>query len=209
MSDNKDELHTDRHIENINAENKPGVLKQAILDNLHFIQGRSSEFATLNDWYMAVAYTVRDKMMKNWIDSLQSLRGKDLKIVGYLSAEFLMGPHLGNALINLGIFHEVKNSVENLGLDFNILLKQEEEPGLAIRHLGHRRHQQRHVVLVLTLGHRGRVLAGRRQVAAVSGAANLDKALRRAAYGADLPSERRTLALRRTRVAERTQHVSV
>ena len=116
--------------------NKPAELKQAILDNLYFIQGKPSEFATLNDWYIAVAYTVRDRMMKNWIDSLQRLRDKDLKIVGYLSAEFLMGPHLGNALINLGIFDEIKEAVEQLGLDLNQLMEQEEEPGLGNGGLG-------------------------------------------------------------------------
>jgi starch phosphorylase len=136
MSDNKDELHTDRHIENINAENKPGVLKQAILDNLHFIQGRSSEFATLNDWYMAVAHTVRDRLMKNWIHFTDRLHDKDLKIVGYLSAEFLMGPHLGNALINLGIWDEIKEAVELLGLDLQQIMKQEGEPGLGNGGLG-------------------------------------------------------------------------
>ena len=85
---------------------------------------------------MAVAYTVRDRMMKNWITSLQRLRDKDLKIVGYLSAEFLMGPHLGNALINLGIFDEIKEAVEQLGLDLHQLMEQEEEPGLGNGGLG-------------------------------------------------------------------------
>src|SRR6478735_6442670 len=116
--------------------NKPGELKQAILDNLYFIQGRSSELATPNDWYMATAFTVRDRMMKNWIDLLERLYNKDLKIVGYLSAEFLMGPHLGNALINLGIWDEIKEAVELLGLDLQQIMKQEGEPGLGNGGLG-------------------------------------------------------------------------
>jgi starch phosphorylase len=120
----------------IRLGNSPAELKASILDNLYFIQGRSSELATLNDWYMAVAYTVRDRMMENWIKVIQRLSDKDLKIVGYLSAEFLMGPHLGNALINLGIFGETKEAVESLGLDLNRLLKQEEEPGLGNGGLG-------------------------------------------------------------------------
>ena len=57
-----------KDIGQIAPRSKPGELKQAILDNLYFIQGKPSEFATLNDWYIAVAYTVRDRMMKNWID---------------------------------------------------------------------------------------------------------------------------------------------
>src|SRR6478735_11250618 len=116
--------------------NKPGELKQAILDNLYFIQGRSSELATPNDWYMATAFTVRDRMMKNWIDLLERLYNKDLKIVGYLSAEFLMGPHLGNALINLGIYDEVDEAVESLGQHLDQFMKQEEEPGLGNGGLG-------------------------------------------------------------------------
>jgi starch phosphorylase len=125
-----------KDIEQIASRNKPGELKQAILDNLYFIQGRPSQFATPNDWYVAVAYTVRDRMMKNWITSLQRLRDKELEIVGYLSAEFLMGPHLGNALINVGIFDEIKEAVEQLGLDLYQVMEQEEEPGLGNGGLG-------------------------------------------------------------------------
>src|SRR5215831_16681250 len=126
----------DTELVDIRLGNNPAELKESILDNLYFIQGRSSELATLNDWYMSVAYTVRDRMMENWIKIIQRLNEKDLKIVGYLSAEFLMGPHLGNALINLGIFDEIKEAVESLGLDLNQITKQEEEPGLGNGGLG-------------------------------------------------------------------------
>src|SRR3954453_1992077 len=114
-------------IEQIGSRNKPEEMKQAILDNLYYLQGKSTELATMNDWYIAVAYTVRNRMMKNWVRLLERLHDKDLKIVGYLSAEFLMGPHLGNAMINLDIFNEIKDAVEQLGLDINEVLQQEEE----------------------------------------------------------------------------------
>jgi len=91
-------------IEQIGSRNKPEEMKQTILENLYYLQAKSTELATMNDWYIAVAYTVRNRMMKNWVRILERLHDKDLKIVGYLSAEFLMGPHLGNALINLDIF---------------------------------------------------------------------------------------------------------
>src|SRR3954447_20834338 len=123
-------------LEKISSQNTPAELKRAILDNLYFIQGKSTELATMNDWYIAVAHTVRNKMMLNWVTLLQKLHGKDLKIVGYLSAEFLMGPHLGNAMINLGIFDDIKNAVEELDLDLNQVLQQEEEPGLGNGGLG-------------------------------------------------------------------------
>ena len=69
-------------------------LQQAILDNLYYIQGRIPALATLTDWYMALAYTVRDRMMNDWITSFSRMRKEDIKIVGYLSAEFLIGPQL-------------------------------------------------------------------------------------------------------------------
>ncbi len=120
----------------IRTGTKPEEIKQAILDHLHFTVGRSPGLATQNDWYMAVAYSLRDRMMKDWIDTLHRHKKGDIKIVGYLSAEFLMGPHMGNALISLGIEDEVKKAVEMLGLDFNIILHQEEEPGLGNGGLG-------------------------------------------------------------------------
>src|SRR6516225_2849932 len=76
--------------------NQPATLEQDILDNLYYVQGKTKELATRNDWYMAVAYTVRDRLMKNWIDTLYGMMNKQVKLVGYLTAEFLMGPHLGN-----------------------------------------------------------------------------------------------------------------
>ena len=117
--------HQNSELQSIRAVNEPAVLKQAILDHLYYTQGKPVNLATLNDWYMAVAYAVRDRMMQNWINLIHRMNDKDLKIVGYLSAEFLMGPHLGNALINLGIYDEIKNAVESLGLDFQQIIKQE------------------------------------------------------------------------------------
>lgn len=113
-----------------------GEIKKAILDNLYYVQGRSPDIATMNDWYMAVAYTLRGRMLSGWIPSLKKLHHSDEKMVGYLSAEFLVGPHLGNALVNLGLHDEVKEAVISLGLDFNKLIHQEEEPGLGNGGLG-------------------------------------------------------------------------
>ena len=111
-------------------------LRQAILDHLHFTQARNRELATANDWYMALAHAVRDRMLDDWLISLQHLRRNGLKVVSYLSAEFLMGPHLGNNLVNLGIVEPVRLAVEELGLNLNDLLRQEEEPGLGNGGLG-------------------------------------------------------------------------
>lgn len=121
---------------NIRSGNTVDELLDDILDHLYFNQGKSKDLATLHDWYMAVAYTVRDRMMQKWVDSLQMLYEKDIKIIGYLSAEFLVGPHLGNAMVNLGILDVVKEATAQLGLDLDQLMDQEEEPGLGNGGLG-------------------------------------------------------------------------
>jgi starch phosphorylase len=111
-------------------------LKQAVLDNLYYVQGRRPEIATPNDWYMAVAYTVRDRMLDRFITALEGFWNPKIKFACYLSAEFLMGPHLGNNLLNLGITSQMRDAVKELGLDPDDLLAQEEEPGLGNGGLG-------------------------------------------------------------------------
>jgi glycogen phosphorylase len=115
---------------------EPEEIKQSILDNMYYTQGRTPAFALPQEWYMAVAYAVRDRMMKNWVDSLAGFTKGKNKIVGYLSAEFLLGPHLGNAMLNLGITEQVKQAVEALGLNLQELIALEEEPGLGNGGLG-------------------------------------------------------------------------
>jgi len=111
-------------------------IKQSILDNLQFAQARVPELATLNDWYMAVAFTIRDRMLDNWTKTMKQLQRKDIRAVCYLSAEFLLGPHLANNIINLGIYKQVSQAVSDLGLDLEQLIAQEEEPGLGNGGLG-------------------------------------------------------------------------
>jgi starch phosphorylase len=112
------------------------TLKRAFLDNLFYIQGKFPAIATLNDYYMALAYTVRDRLFKRWITTAEAYGNQQARTVCYLSAEFLMGPHLGNNLINLGIYDQVKQAIDELGLTFEELLEQEEEPGLGNGGLG-------------------------------------------------------------------------
>jgi len=112
------------------------ALQRAFLDNLFYIQGKFPTLATQNDYYMALAYMVRDRLLHRWISTAAEYTAKGSRTVAYLSAEFLMGPHLGNNLINLGIYNEVKDAIEELGLDFDELLLQEEEPGLGNGGLG-------------------------------------------------------------------------
>jgi starch phosphorylase len=116
--------------------NQPEMLERDILENLYYVQGKTKNLATIQDWYMAVAFTVRCRLMDNWIDTLHNLQEKKDKLVGYLSAEFLMGPHLGNALINLGALSEFEQAMQNLGVDLRQVIDIEEEPGLGNGGLG-------------------------------------------------------------------------
>jgi starch phosphorylase len=112
------------------------ALVQSFLDNLIFVQGRSTERATINDLYMALAHTVRDRLVERWIQTVKNYQAQDVRIVCYLSAEFLTGPHLANNLINLGIYDEAEQAMRQLDIDLNVLIEQEEEPGLGNGGLG-------------------------------------------------------------------------
>ncbi len=112
------------------------ALAQSFLDNLFFVQGRSIERATINDLYMALAHTVRDRLVERWISTVKNYQAQDVRVVCYLSAEFLTGPHLANNLINLGIYDEAEQAMRQLGIDLSVLIEQEEEPGLGNGGLG-------------------------------------------------------------------------
>lgn len=112
------------------------TLKRAFLDNLFYVQAKFPKISTQNDYYMALAYTVRDRLLNRWLHTNQTYLEKAPRTVAYLSAEFLLGPHLGNNLINLGLYNIVKQAMEDLGLDLTDLLQQEEEPGLGNGGLG-------------------------------------------------------------------------
>jgi len=110
--------------------------KRAFLDNLFFVQGRFQSVATPNDNYMALAYTVRDRLLERWIKTSLTYKAGQSRTVAYLSAEFLPGPNLGNNLVNLGAMQVVRQAMTEVGLDLDKLLEQEEEPGLGNGGLG-------------------------------------------------------------------------
>jgi glycogen phosphorylase len=121
--------------EDIRTGASAAALAQALLDNLYYVLGRTTELATLNDWYMALAYTVRDRLLRRWVDTLRLIR-KEGKVVSYLSAEFLLGPQLATNIDSLGIRDQVKEAVARQGLKLEELLAQEREPGLGNGGLG-------------------------------------------------------------------------
>ncbi len=114
----------------------PETLRRAYENHLYYSQGRPLRDASLRDHYQAIAYTVRDRLLQRWLASQESYRQQRAKQVCYLSAEFLMGRHLGNSLINLHLHERIRQVVAEVGLDLDLLLEQEEEPGLGNGGLG-------------------------------------------------------------------------
>lgn len=120
---------------NLHTESGVQEIKQSILDNLHTHLAKTPHTATQRDWHTALSYTVRDHMIQQWITTTQSFT-EDITIVAYLSSEFLLGPQLGNNLINLGIYDQFSQAAKQLGLHFDALCDQEQEPGLGNGGLG-------------------------------------------------------------------------
>jgi starch phosphorylase len=112
------------------------TLKRAFADNLFYLQGKYESLATQDDFYMALAYTLRDRLLSRWLKTLKTYLENDVKTVYYLSAEFLMGRHLGNSLINLNLYERVRQAVEESGLDLEEILEHEPDPGLGNGGLG-------------------------------------------------------------------------
>ena len=129
-------LSSERREETERTSLTPAAIKRAFLDNLFYVLGKFPALATRNDYYMALAYAVRDRMLQRWISTATAYTEQGSRTVCYLSAEFLVGPHLGNNLLNLGINDSVKKVVTELGLNFDELLQTEEEPGLGNGGLG-------------------------------------------------------------------------
>jgi len=126
----------DMHVEDDRTGMGKEAIKRAFLDNLFYAQGKFPALASRNDYYMALATLVRDRLLHRWISTAAAYTRERARTVAYLSAEFLMGPHLGNNLVNLGIYERVQQALAELGLDFDDLLACEEEPGLGNGGLG-------------------------------------------------------------------------
>lgn len=112
------------------------TLKRAFADNLFYLQGKYESLATQDDFYMALAYTLRDRLLSRWLKTLKTYLENDVKVVYYLSAEFLMGRHMGNSLINMHLYDRVRQAVEESGLNLDEILEHEPDPGLGNGGLG-------------------------------------------------------------------------
>ena len=136
MTISQDRLEQQITIEDDRTGLSVATIKRAIADHLYYLQGKSLATASLNDYYLALAYTVRDRLMQGWLATAQTYLDPDVKVVCYFSAEFLVGTHLSNNLVNLDIYTPVVQAVEESRLNFNEIVEQEEEPGLGNGGLG-------------------------------------------------------------------------
>jgi glycogen phosphorylase len=123
-------------VEDERTSNTVAALKQGILDNLFYVVGKRAEVATDRDHFMALAYTVRDRILARWLTTKEDYAKHNVRTVYYLSAEFLMGPYLASNILNLGIEDVIRQAAAELDLDLSHLIGQESEPGLGNGGLG-------------------------------------------------------------------------
>ncbi len=112
------------------------AIRRSFVDNLFYVTVRTFDNATPLDHYTALAYTIRDRLLARFIATDENYKFRDVKMVAYMSAEYLLGPHLGNILHNLGLWDNVRLAMNELGLDLETILEVEEEPGLGSGGLG-------------------------------------------------------------------------
>ena len=112
------------------------TLLEAMQRHLFYSQAKSPSLATPRDHYLALALAVRDRLLQSWVDTAATYTHQSVRTAAYLSAEYLMGPHLENNLVNLGLRQEAEEACGALGLDLTQLISQEPEPGLGNGGLG-------------------------------------------------------------------------
>ena len=110
--------------------------KKELESNVRMLFRRKLEEATPQQIYQAVAYSVKDDIIDNWIETHKAYEKQDKKMVYYMSMEFLMGRALGNNMINLLCYDEVRETLEELGLDMNLIEDQEPDAALGNGGLG-------------------------------------------------------------------------
>ena len=115
---------------------KKEAFKKSVKDNVKFLYRKTIEEATQEQIFQAVSYTVKDVIIDNWLETQKAYDEQDPKTVYYMSMEFLMGRALGNNLINLCAYGEVKEALEELGFDLNCIEDQEPDPALGNGGLG-------------------------------------------------------------------------
>ncbi|WP_455851625.1 glycogen phosphorylase [Pantoea endophytica] len=112
------------------------ALKHSIAYKLMFTIGKDPSIANKHEWLNAALLAVRDRMVERWLRSSRAQLSQDVRQVYYLSMEFLMGRTLGNALLAMGIYEDLNQALEEMGLDLSELMEEENDPGLGNGGLG-------------------------------------------------------------------------
>lgn len=133
-------IHRSEPAEVVVEDDRTGMrletFQRAFKDNLYYLQGVNENLATLYDYYMALSYTMRDRLMHRWIKTIETYAREGVKGVYYLSAEFLMGRQLGKNLLNAGCWRTAHRCLKEAGLNLYDIMEQEPEPGLGNGGLG-------------------------------------------------------------------------
>ena len=112
------------------------IYKKSVVDNVKNLYRRTIDEATPNQVFQAVAYAVKDVIIDEWIATHKEYEKKDVKTVYYLSMEFLMGRALGNNIISIMARQEVREALDELGFDLNVIEDQEPDAALGNGGLG-------------------------------------------------------------------------
>ena len=111
-------------------------LRRSLLNRLTYSVGKEPITATVRDWFHAVAFAARDRLIEHWMETQRSYYREDAKRVYYLSMEFMIGRMLANSLLNMGFFDNCRAVVQELGVDFDAMREIEEDAALGNGGLG-------------------------------------------------------------------------
>src|ERR1700761_200233 len=129
-----------QQMDTLAGENRAGTTAEEIAlsfrNHMTHSVGRPLERSSVIDQYHGLAAAVRDRLMDQWLETIESYRQKDVRVLAYLSAEYLLGPHLQNDLLNLDLTQQTGEALHSLGLDLNAIAAEEPEPGLGNGGLG-------------------------------------------------------------------------
>ena len=120
----------------INPRFEKKAFKKDVEQNVKQLFRKTVDEASQQELYQAVSYVVKDAIIDDWIATQKQYEKDDPKIVYYMSMEFLLGRALGNNLINMTAYKEVKEALEEMGLNLNELEDQEPDPALGNGGLG-------------------------------------------------------------------------
>ena len=120
----------------MNARFDKATFKKEVLDNCRRLYRKELTEASPQEQYQAVSYAVKEAIIDDWMATQKKFDEEDPKIVYYMSMEFLMGRALGNNLINMTAYQEVKEALEEMNINLNFIEDQELDPALGNGGLG-------------------------------------------------------------------------